>query len=243
MAAARHNLAIETSTRRGSITLGCGDDILESVDLPEPKRHRLVLMAAIDELFQRHGLAPADLDQVYVSIGPGSFTGLRIAVTTAKMLAMTLGARLVAVPTVEVLAENVPPRTVGTHLAVCLNTKADTAYTGCFISDGERWQPARAPRLSAIDEMLAVLPRPMLLLGETLAESIMGDRVERLPAPYAEPHSENVFSLGRALAQRGMFTTGYDLLPLYARRPEAEEVWEQNKKRRKVGPTATAGRP
>lgn len=241
MATAAHILAIETSTRQGSITLGLADQALESVELPEPKRHRLALMMAIDELFQRHGLAPANLGEVYVSIGPGSFTGLRIAVTTAKMLAMTLGVRLVAVPTVEVLAENVPPRAVGAQLAVCLNTKADTAYTGCFVSDGERWQLNGPPRLMAMDQLLAQLPRPVLLLGEALAESIIGDRVERLPSGLAEPRSEHVFTIGRAMARRGLFTTGYDLLPLYARRPEAEEVWERNQKRRKVGPTATAG--
>src|SRR5688500_8967170 len=106
-----HNLAIETSTRVGSVTLGRGDEVVQTVEMPEQRRHTVDLMPTIDKLCQRHSLAPADIGEMYVSVGPGSFTGLRIGIATAKALAQVLGMRLIAVPTLEVVAQNVPPGT------------------------------------------------------------------------------------------------------------------------------------
>ena len=82
----RYQLALETSCRPGSISLGCGDQLMASVDLPDPNRpprqpgNRLDLMASIDQLTQQHQVTQTQISDVYLSIGPGSFTGLRTAV-------------------------------------------------------------------------------------------------------------------------------------------------------------------
>ena len=70
-------LALETTTRQSSVTLGRGDDILETIDLPAQRRHNVALMPALDALLDRHNATPADLALLHVSVGPGSFTGLR----------------------------------------------------------------------------------------------------------------------------------------------------------------------
>ncbi len=87
----RYNLAIETSSRSASIALGCADRLIEAVDLPPQRRHNVGLMPAIDRLCGAHGVTPRDLAEVYVSLGPGSFTGLRVAVAAVKMLALAQG--------------------------------------------------------------------------------------------------------------------------------------------------------
>ena len=75
----RYNLAIEMSSRSGAIALGRGDELV-ATELAQRTRHNVELMAAIDQMFRNRGAAPCDLCGVYVSIGPGSFARLRIAV-------------------------------------------------------------------------------------------------------------------------------------------------------------------
>src|SRR5690606_21289352 len=124
---ANANLAIETSTRHGAVAVGRGDELLGTRPIPLPPRgteHRVDLMLAIDELCREHDIAPAEVGEVYLSIGPGSFTGLRNAVTTAKMLAMTLGTRIVSVHTTDVVVHNAPATC--DRVAVCVNTKGES---------------------------------------------------------------------------------------------------------------------
>ena len=80
-------LALETSSRTGSVALARGPALLAEITLPPSSRHANALMPAIAELTARQGWKPADLDHLYLSIGPGSFTGLRIAGGLARALA------------------------------------------------------------------------------------------------------------------------------------------------------------
>ncbi|WP_432798615.1 tRNA (adenosine(37)-N6)-threonylcarbamoyltransferase complex dimerization subunit type 1 TsaB [Poriferisphaera sp. WC338] len=98
------NLAIETSSRRGEIALARGDELIETQELPQKKRHNVDLMETVDQLFTKHNLKPNDLSEVYLSSGPGSFTGLRIGIAVAKMLSLAGNVRLVNVPTLQVVA-------------------------------------------------------------------------------------------------------------------------------------------
>src|SRR5206468_539320 len=76
---------------------------------PHGLKHAAEIVPMLDRLCRGHGWSPRDVEQLYVSTGPGSFTGLRIGVTLAKTMALATGVKLVAVPTVRVLAENAPP--------------------------------------------------------------------------------------------------------------------------------------
>jgi len=136
---AAYHLAIETSSRRGFVALGRGDDILGVSELPAKRRHNLDLVPTIDAICQQHGLGPADLAELYVSLGPGSFTGLRIAVATAKMLALTLGVKIVGVPTLDILCAQHPGK------MVCLNIKRDTAWSAAPGTTSETGLPGETP--------------------------------------------------------------------------------------------------
>ena len=103
-----YGLAIEMSCSQGSVTLCHNDLELDTLSIPQPHRHAIELMPTIDQLCKRHQVGPKQIGEIYVSIGPGSFTGLRIAVATAKLFASVVGSRLVTVPTIDVVAENAP---------------------------------------------------------------------------------------------------------------------------------------
>jgi tRNA threonylcarbamoyladenosine biosynthesis protein TsaB len=220
------NLAIETSCRRGSVTLGRGQALVASARLDEQRRHAVELMPAIDRLCREHYLQPAALGQIYISIGPGSFTGLRIAVTTAKVLARVTGAKLVAVPTLEAIAANAPPGPP--RIAIMINAKGGRCFTGVF----EAGRPVIEPCLMTPQQLAEIYRGP--LIGDHLPPFDWPEDIELLDPSLAVPHSEAVWRIGRRMAVAAQFTPALELVPLYVRLPEAEELWQA---RNSVGTT------
>src|SRR5687768_9440268 len=90
-------LAIETSGRIGSIAIGTAEGVAASVQLAGEMKHATDLLPAVEKLLKGQGWLANSISDVFVSIGPGSFTGLRIGVTIARTLAWSIGSRIVAV--------------------------------------------------------------------------------------------------------------------------------------------------
>ncbi len=223
------NLAIETSGRAGSLCLGHGDAILGEAQIPPQANGGASsdLMTHLDALCRAHDVKPAQLGEVYLSIGPGSFTGLRIGVTVTKMLAQVLGVKVIAVPTLNVLAQNAP--TDLKHVATCLNMKKETVYSGVFERCCDRWLPRDQPQLRTMRELLAAAPRPIAILGDPLPAlpADLCDQVAILPAALATARAAAVWKLGRESALAGEYIDPWQLIPIYARPPEAIELWDK----------------
>jgi tRNA threonylcarbamoyl adenosine modification protein YeaZ len=100
-------LAVETSSRIGSAALALGPSVVEELRFSGPMQHSTEIFPAIDGLLRRHGYTPSDLAQIHIAIGPGSFTGLRIAVTMAKIMHLANAVRIVTVDSLDVVAANV----------------------------------------------------------------------------------------------------------------------------------------
>lgn len=220
-------LAIESSGRVGSVAVCRDGHVLASKAFPHGLQHAARLIAVIDELASSLAMRPMDLARIDVSIGPGSFTGLRVGATCAKMLAFATGARLVAVPSAAVLAENAPPD--ASTVQVVLDAKRGQVYTARFTRQASQWRCATPPRLTTLAEALADCPRPAHLIGE-------GIEYHRAAIPpdagliVTEPalwraRAEAVALLGQRMAEAGQFTAAPALEPLYIRLPEAEERW------------------
>lgn len=99
-------LAIETSSRVGSVALALGPDLLEESQFSAPLQHSAEIFPAVERLLTRHGRTPGAVAQVHLSTGPGSFTGLRIAVTIAKTMYLANAVRIVTVDSLDVVAAN-----------------------------------------------------------------------------------------------------------------------------------------
>jgi tRNA threonylcarbamoyl adenosine modification protein YeaZ len=97
-------LAVETSSRIGSVALALGDRLVEESTFSGPMQHSSEIFPAIEGLLTRHGCTTQNIDQVHIAIGPGSFTGLRIAVTLAKAMHLAQGVRVVTVDSLDVVA-------------------------------------------------------------------------------------------------------------------------------------------
>ncbi len=99
-------LAVETSSRVGSVALAAGSEFLEEVQFSGPMQHSAELFPAIERLLKHYGYTPLQIDQVHIAVGPGSFTGLRIAVAMAKAMHLAHGVRIVTVDSLDVVAAN-----------------------------------------------------------------------------------------------------------------------------------------
>ncbi len=238
-------IAIETSSRRGSVALARGGDLVATADFSANQRHAAELLPSIDKLCRSAGWSPSSIEQVYVSIGPGSFTGLRVAVTTARHLALAGDARIVAVPSLAVIAENACLVVRGApdsciigpsdesnqpRVAVILDAKRKQVYAGLFARRGDSHEPVGPPILAEPGPWIASIPRPLAVMGEGVTyhrAAIDAAGAFVLPEDSWLPRAEYVHRLGWHLACAGRFTARDALVPLYIRRPEAEEIWEQ----------------
>ena len=101
-------LALETSTLMGSIALVDDERLLCELTLQVSETHSSQLMPAIDYVLRTTGISPEQLDGLAIALGPGSFTGLRIGMSTAKGLALAASKPLVGIPTLEAMAWSFP---------------------------------------------------------------------------------------------------------------------------------------
>lgn len=100
-------LAVETSSRVGSVALATGEQLLAEIIFSGTMRHSAELFPAVITLLKRFDRKPEDIEQVYISVGPGSFTGMRIAVTLAKAMHLAGSVKVVSVNTLDAIAANV----------------------------------------------------------------------------------------------------------------------------------------
>lgn len=224
-------LAVETSGRRGAVALGLGGQLLEEVVFATDRERARDLLPSIDAAFRRQGWRPGDIDHCYISIGPGSFTGLRVAVTFARHLALATGCRLCAVPTMDVMAQNALKLDPTPDLvATFLDARKDQVFAAAFAQSEGVFESLDAVRMSAPAVFLNSLARPVVVLGEGVVHH--RPAIEAAGGIVAEeslwqPTAASVLTLGWRMAQAGRFIDGPDLVPAYVRRPEAEEVWER----------------
>jgi len=138
-------LALETSSVRGSLALFSGGTCLRETFFPEGLLHGREITAHLDALLKAEGLAPGSLDAISVSVGPGSYTGIRVGVTAAKSLAYSLGLPVVTESSLRVLAGNaVVEGGEDIRLAVVLDGRQKFLYGALFDVQPRLWK--RNPR-------------------------------------------------------------------------------------------------
>jgi tRNA threonylcarbamoyl adenosine modification protein YeaZ len=221
-------LAIETSQREGGVALRDATGMIHVEPIAGSRRHDDDLMPAIDRLCRRAAVRPRDLDAVAVSIGPGGFTGLRIAVSTAKVFGLSLGARIVAVPSAEVAIQAVPPSEAECGgIIVALASKRETFWVTRFRFLDDRW--AAVGRGGLVDASTFSLEHVAALVADRYLPARAAERAEvagirRLPLRL-EPAACLHAGLSRLVT--GEVTTPHHLRPLYPRQPEAVTLWER----------------
>lgn len=148
-------LALETATDVCGVALLDGGTIRAEAHLRRPRIHAQQLVPLIQTLLDRAGCTPADLAALAVSMGPGSYTGLRIGVSTAKGLARAVNAELVGVPTLEALAASVTPyASPDDVICALLDARRDEVYAAAYrIADDGAIQPHSDTEAITVDQL------------------------------------------------------------------------------------------
>ncbi|MCP3902693.1 MAG: tRNA (adenosine(37)-N6)-threonylcarbamoyltransferase complex dimerization subunit type 1 TsaB [Planctomycetes bacterium] len=219
-------LAIEVSQRVGGLALRGADGSIHVESIAEDRRHDDVLLPTVDRLFASAGLRPENLDAVGVSAGPGGFTGLRIAVSAAKMMALALGARVVAVPSALVVAESLDADAVtGDTILVALASKRDTCWATVLTHDGAHWRPRDLGRLVTAEA--APLDGVAAVLADRFLPEPIRARCAALPLDVLEPRLDPraCLAVTERMLGSGETTDPLELAPIYPRPPEAVTLW------------------
>lgn len=243
-------LALETSGFSGSVAASDGDQLLGEIRLEPRMRTARGLAPAIRQLLAQVGWRPADLQLIAVTRGPGSFTGLRVGVTTAKTMAYALKIDVIGVDTLAVIASQAPtgaptglttnvaedaPAVAATpaRLSVVLDAQRDQLFVADFELDASvRWQVASGSRIVDNAEWLARLSG-----GE--APAVSGPGLEklhsRLPAGCRvvdrelwTPWAASVARVAQRDASEGRRDDLWTLAPEYYRPSAAEEKFSKN---------------
>jgi tRNA threonylcarbamoyladenosine biosynthesis protein TsaB len=186
--------------------------------LNQTGRHDDDLMPAIDRLFRRAGARPADLSRIALSIGPGGYTSLRIAVATAKLLAEATGAQVLPIPSAHVAAFFIPD---AAPMLVCLASKGTTAHATLLPAGPHRF--AHAQVLGLIDAAALAPSGCRTIVGDRFLPEPFRDAAQRAKIPILEPvfAAASLLHLARAASPADPLA----LAPLYAREAEAVTQW------------------
>lgn len=223
-------LALETSAKAVSAAVVENGKVLCSGYQDTGLTHSRTLMPIVEHILKNTGMTMAQIDAVAVAAGPGSFTGIRIGVSTAKGLAFAIEKPTVSVSVLAAMARNVAFRD---GLIICaMDARRNQVYNALFeAKDGvlTRLTEDRAISLAELAEEVRNDPRPKTVVGDggrLCADFLTAQGVECLLAP---PHliMQNAMSVAleaEELAAKGQLQSAQELLPIYLRPPHAEPL-------------------
>ncbi|MGQ0812428.1 MAG: tRNA (adenosine(37)-N6)-threonylcarbamoyltransferase complex dimerization subunit type 1 TsaB [Nitrospiraceae bacterium] len=221
-------LAVETATAWQSVAILGGKSVVARLDRDAQGSHARCLLPAIDRLLTSSGLRLTELDGLAVSIGPGSFTGLRVGLATMLGFRTVTGLPLVVVPTLEAMAWNLR----GTAFALCpiIKSRTGEVYWGLYQwTDSETLVKMADERVGSPSAVASAIHSPTIVFGdgwEAYAVDIrrcVGERSELLiesPSSRA-PSAVSVGLAGVKRLVKGEIA-GIGVAPLYVQRSEAE---------------------
>jgi tRNA threonylcarbamoyladenosine biosynthesis protein TsaB len=219
-------LALETSGTSGTVAALEDRQLLGELSLGDDRRSAQSLAPAIDRLLAEVGWSPGELELVAVTDGPGSFTGLRIGVTTAKALAYAAGAQVMGVNTLEVIARQAGPLTG--PLWTVVDAQRGELFAARFLPSAGDGEPVEVQVIDG-QQWLAGLKESDAVSGPGLARlaGAVGPGVIVVERRLWPPTAATVGQLGYEQFQAGRRDDVFQLAPRYYRRAAAEEQWHR----------------
>ncbi|MBM3285209.1 MAG: tRNA (adenosine(37)-N6)-threonylcarbamoyltransferase complex dimerization subunit type 1 TsaB [Candidatus Aminicenantes bacterium] len=221
-------LALDTTTASGSVALLENARLLAEINAVSASSHSARLLRSVDELLRLNSVSIKDVEGLAVAAGPGSFTGIRIGLSTAKALALASGRPVASVSTLEALAFKL--RDSQARL-VCpiLDAKKGEVFAALFEFQAGRLEEAIPQAAYKPDRFFSALPghRVISFIGngaEVFQEKIFAYLKDKARFPSRSTFiAHEVGLLGYKILKDGRGKSGDDLQPLYFRRSQAEE--------------------
>lgn len=224
-------LGLDTANAPLSAALVKDGELLVELNSAMGLNHSAGAMPAVEELFKRAGIRPAELDAIAVSEGPGSYTGVRIGVTIAKTLAWTLDKPLTGVSSLRVLASNI--FTYGVTICPLIDARRGNVYAGLYRrgEDG-KLECLMEDRHMGLSDLLVQLKQqrnPVVFVGEgarkheELLKGMLGELGRRAHFTQDLPRA----SLLITEAMQAESSAVHSFVPEYRRITEAEANWQK----------------
>jgi len=225
------SLGIETSSREGSIALRRDGQLAAERMLTLDRRHAQSLVPELQQMLADNGARALDVDVIAVSVGPGSFTGLRVGVVCAKTLGYASRRAVAAIGTLEAVAANSPSEVQ--RVQVVSDAQRRELFVGEYVREPQsgRWSLAHSIAIIPGDDWLASLAPDAVVTGPGLepwaAEAAVRCRV--LAPELWIPRAAVVAELGEQSHRAGDLVNAISLQPFYLRKSAAEEKWDETK--------------
>jgi len=224
-------LGIDTATSCGGIGLIDDDAVVAEYAFDHEETPSARLVPAIQALLKEAGITVNEIDGMAVSLGPGSFTGLRVGLSAVKGLALATEKPVAGVPTLDALATQLPPTT--SQICPLVDARKDEVYTALYEQGGngnvEQLTPYQVLSPSRLLEELPLQETVFVgdgveVYGELIVERL-GDK-----ALFAPPHLR--YLRGTTVAKLGLQRLAHgggddiaSLAPIYVRPSDAEITW------------------
>lgn len=226
-------LSIDSSTPVAGIAVSDGHKLLGEVMINTKNTHSEKLMPMVAQLLDDLQITIQDIEAVAVTCGPGSFTGLRIGMATAKGIVQGGGKKLIAVPTLDTLAQNL------NHYpgVICpiMNAQKNQVYTAIYRSGEsnlERLSDYQAIEADKLAEQLLALNEPVWFIGDgvdafaELFQAKLGSNCHFADGNTVLPRAGALAMLAAERAEKELFDDLYQAELIYIRKSEAEVQWE-----------------
>ena len=228
--------AMDTCCRAATAAVVGDDGVMAQIILNSGMQHSQRMMPLVEQMFDGLGITPASIDAFAAAVGPGSFTGVRIGVSTVKAMAHAAGKPCVAVSTLEGLAANVPY--FDGYVCPILDARREQVYTAAFRYDGGRCVRVREDCAMAVSELMEWFDHPenppcpplgkgaledVLFLGDgvfayrDLIERALGERAKFAPAYLCMNMASSVGAVAMEKVRRGEVVGYGELVPNYVR--------------------------
>lgn len=221
-------LAFDGTAKAASVALCDDSKTLASYTVDNGLTQSELLLPMAESVLKSLKLEFSDVDVFATSVGPGSFTGVRIGVSLIKGLAFGRNVPCVAVSTLEALAENLAP--LSGILVPCMDARRNQVYSATFRCDGkntERLTPDRAIALDELAKELLEYDEPIYLSGDGygVAKAALekaGVKISETPTILINENAESVARVALRKYESGEFVSDTEFSPTYLRLPQAE---------------------
>lgn len=230
-------LALEASANTVSVAIVDENKLIGEYSVNHKKTHSQTLMPMIEELLKN--CEAEDIDLIAVSKGPGSFTGLRIGVETAKALAHGMGKPLAGVDTTYAMAYNLLAADENKLIVPIMDARRNQVYTGIYKSEKDRIGVVEKTAATGIDELCAKLisfGKKVIFMGDGVLvhreyiEEKMGALAEFAAVNNSMQRASSVALAAFEAYKDKEFDTYLSLVPEYLRKSQAEREYDEKNK-------------
>lgn len=228
-------LAVDTSTSVAAVAVMDDASLLGEYMLNHGKTHSQKLVPMIKEIMDGLELLPGDIDLFAASSGPGSFTGLRIGVTTIKAMAFAAKKPVISIPTLDALAYGIP---LSGEVMVCpiMDARNRQVYTALYSHENGQQKNITGYMGVPVDELVKLIKsknRKVIFTGDAVQthretlKTDLGEDCDFAPPCMLVQRASTVAQLALIRASAGELESCFDMAPFYLRKSQAEREYDK----------------